>query len=214
MTQPMRPLRIAVADDERDTREYFKELLVRMGHQVVGAAANARELVEQCRAEHPDLVITDIRMPDRDGIDAATEINRDRQVPVILVSAHHDAELMIRSGQDFVMAYLIKPVKEAELKTAIYLAMLRFEHFQKLVQEAASLRQALEDRKVIERAKGMIMKRARLDEPEAFRRLQRLASDRNLKLVEFAQMIVTADEAFQPSSPVPLSSRKGEGVHH
>jgi response regulator NasT len=93
---------------------------------------------------------------------------------------------------------LIKPIKPADLETAIYLAVLRFEHFQKLSKEAASLRQALEDRKVIERAKGIIMKRGRIDEPDAFRRLQRLASDKNLKLVELANMIVIADEAFQP----------------
>lgn len=214
MSQVMRPLRIAVAEDERDTREFFQELLERLGHEVVATAASARELVERCHAVHPDLVLTDIKMPDRDGIEAAMEINRERQVPVILVSAHHDTELLVRSGQAPVMAYLIKPIKEADVKTALYLAMLRFEHFQKLVQEAASLRQALEDRKVIERAKGLIMKRARLDEPEAFRRLQKLASDRNLKMVEFAHMIVTADEAFQPPLPASGPSRKGESAAH
>jgi response regulator NasT len=196
-----------VADDERDTREFFQELLPRLGHTVVAVADNGAQLVEQCRATRPDLVITDIKMPGKDGIEVAEEANRERQVPVILVSAHHDADLIVRAGADHIMAYLIKPIKQADLETAIFLAMLRFEHFQKLRQEAASLRQALEDRKVIERAKGIIMKRARLDESEAFRRLQRLASDRNHRLVDVAQSILAAEEAFQPLAP-------GEGQPH
>jgi response regulator NasT len=190
-------LRIAVADDGRDTLEYFQELLPRLGHQVVAVAENGRQLVEQCRAADPDLVITDIKMPDLDGIAAAVELNRERPIPIVLVSAHHEDELLVRAGEDFIVAYLVKPVKAADVKTAIHLGMLRFDHFQKVRQEAASLRQALEDRKLIERAKGILMKRAGLDEPSAFRRLQKLASDRNQKLVEIAQTILTAEEAFQ-----------------
>jgi response regulator NasT len=198
MNQWMRPLRIAIADDERDTREFFQELLPRLGHQVAASAETGRQLADQCQATAPDLVITDIKMPDMDGIQAAEEVNRSHQVPVILVSAHHDAELIVRAGVDHIMAYLIKPVKQGDLETAIYLAMMRFDHFQKLIQEAADLRQALEDRKLIERAKGIIMKRARLDEPEAFRRLQKLACDRNQKIVECARIVLAAEEAFQP----------------
>jgi response regulator NasT len=95
------------------------------------------------------------------------------------------------------MGYLVKPIKQADLQPVIGLAMRRFEQFQALRQEAADLRQALEDRKVIERAKGLLMKKAGLDEQDAFRRLQKRASEKNLKLVELARMIVTADEAFQ-----------------
>jgi two-component system, response regulator PdtaR len=148
----------------------------------------------------PDLIITDIMMPEVDGIAAVEQVERTRPVPVILVSAHHDAELIVRAGTDHIMAYLLKPVREADLSTAIYLAILRFEHFQKLAREAESLRQAMEDRKVIERAKGILMKRARIDEPEAFRRLQHLASDKNRKLVEIAQILLIAEEAFKPAT--------------
>jgi response regulator NasT len=197
MTRPIGKLRAAFADDEPDTREYFQIALARLGHEVVAAAESGRQLVALCKATHPDLILTDIKMPDMDGIEASEAINRDHPVPVILVSAHHDAELIVRAGADHIMAYLIKPVKEADLETAIYLAVLRFEHFQKVSKEAASLRQALEDRKLIERAKGILMKRARLDEAEAFRRLQKLASDKNRKLVEIAQMILTTEEAIQ-----------------
>jgi AmiR/NasT family two-component response regulator len=197
MTRPIGRLKIALADDEPDTREFFRVVLDRLGHEVVVEAETGKQLAERCRTASPDLILTDIKMPDMDGIAAAEIVNRDREVPVILVSAHHDAELIVRAGTDHIMAYLIKPVKEADLETAIYLAVLRFEHYQKISKEAASLRQALEDRKVIERAKGVLMKRARLDEAEAFRRLQKIASDKNKKLVEIAQMIVTAEEAFQ-----------------
>jgi response regulator NasT len=191
------PLRIAVADDEPDMRDYFAKILPRLGHRVVVVAENGAELVEHCRAVHPDLVITDIKMPDMDGIDAALQLYRDRPVPVILVSAYHDPELIRRAEADHIMGYLVKPIKQADLEPIIALTMRRFEQFEQLRQEAADLRQALEDRKLIERAKGILMKRAVLDEPTAFRRLQKTASDRNLKLVEVARMIVTAEEAFQ-----------------
>jgi response regulator NasT len=201
MSQWMRPLRIAIADDERDTRDFFQELLPRWGHEVVAVAETGRQLAELCRATHPDLIITDIKMPDMDGIEATTFLNQDFQAPVILVSAHHDGELIMRAVTNHIMAYLVKPVKPADLETAIALAMERFDEFQKLSQEAANLRQALEDRKVIERAKGIIMKRTRLDEPEAFRRLQKLACDRNMKIVDYARIILAAEEAFQISAP-------------
>src|SRR5262249_35244572 len=178
----------------------FQEALPRLGHEVVTVASTGRELAERCRETKPDLIITDIMMPDMDGIEASQQVNRERAVPVILVSAYHDAELVVRAGAEPIMAYLLKPVREADLTAAIYLAVLRFEPFQKLLKEAANLRQAMEDRKLIERAKGILMKRARIDEPEAFRRLQRLASDKNKKLVEVAQVILLAEEAFQPLS--------------
>ena len=197
MSQPVRPLRIAVADDEPDVRQFFLELLPRLGHEVVAVAESGRRLVEACRATRPDLVITDIKMPDLDGIDAAAEVNREGPVPVILVTAHHDTHLLARAGAEHIMAYLSKPAKPVDLQAAISLAMLRFGHFQALRAEAASLRQALEDRKVVERAKGVVMKRLRADEPEAFRRLRTLASDTNRKLAEVAQTVLSADEVFQ-----------------
>jgi response regulator NasT len=196
-----RSLRIAVADDELDMRDYFRKILPLLGHVVVAAAENGRELVEQCRALRPDLVITDIKMPDMDGIDAAVQIYRDHPIPVILVSAYHDAEFIHRAEADHILAYLVKPIKQADLEPAIAIALRRFEQFQELRKESADLKQALEDRKVIERAKGILMKKAKLGENEAFRRLQKLASDKNKKLIEIAQMILTAEEAFGSADP-------------
>lgn len=191
------PLRIVIADDEPDMREYFQQVLPRLGHTVIAAARDGRELVELCRTTEPDLVITDIKMPEMDGIDAAVQIYQDRPIPVILVSAHQDASLIERAEMDHIMAYLVKPIKQGDLAPSIAIAVRRFEQFKTLRQEAADLRQALADRKVIEKAKGILMKKGGLDESEAFRRLQKLASDKNRKLVEIASVLITAEEAFQ-----------------
>lgn len=191
-----RALRIAVADDEPDMQDYFRTILPLLGHEVVAVAKTGRELVESCRTLHPDLVITDIKMPDMDGIDAAAQIYKNAAVPVILVSAHHDPATVRRAEADFVMAYLVKPIKQSDLEPAIAIALRGFGQFQTLRKEAADLRQALEDRKSIEKAKGILMKKASLDEQDAFRRLQKLASEKNKKLVEIARIILTAEEAY------------------
>jgi len=197
MTTTTRPLRISIADDDRDIREYLHEVLPRLGYEVVSVAESGRQLVTQVDAVHPDLILTDIKMPDMDGIEVSVETNRKRPVPVILISAHHDAELLKRMQVDHIMNCLIKPVTEADLKTAIVMAMTRFRHYTTLAKEATDLRQALEDRKLIERAKGAIMKRLRVDEDEAFRRLRKYASDHNQKLVEVGHRVTAAEEIFQ-----------------
>ncbi len=188
-------LRIAVADDELDVRDYYQRILPRLGHQVVAVARTGRELVAQCRALRPDLVITDIKMPDLDGIDAAEAISQGEPIPVILVSAYHRPQLFERARGDHILAYLVKPTKQADLEAAIAIAMQRFEQFRALRKEAADQRQALEDRKVIERAKGLLMKSAGLDEDDAFRQLRKLARDRNQKLVEVARGVVGGQES-------------------
>lgn len=194
----MKPLRIAVADDERDMRDYFARILPVLGHEVVAVAEHGRQLVEACGKTDPDLVITDIKMGDGpgdiDGIEAAGRICGRRAVPVILVSAFHDPELIERAEQDHALAYLVKPIKQADLETAIALSMRRFAQFQTLEQEATDLRQALEDRKLIERAKGILMRKAGLDEHEAFRRLQKISRERNLKLRDIAQTMILSEE--------------------
>jgi response regulator NasT len=191
-------LRIAVADDEPDMRDYYCSTLPVLGHQVVVAARDGCEMVEACRNARPDLIITDIKMPDMDGIDAVREICRNETIPIILVSAYHDAELIDRARREHILAYLVKPIKQADLEVAISVAMQRFEEFRALRKEAGELREALEDRKLIERAKGILMKKTGLDEPEAFHRLQKLSRDKNQKMVEIARIILQADEAFRP----------------
>ena len=193
-----RALRIVIADDEPRMQSYLRKVLPTLGHEVAGVAGTGRGLVEQCRTLNPDLVITDVKMPDMDGIEAAGEIYRMAALPVILISAHHDAELIERAEADHAMAYLVKPVKREHLEPAIAIAMSRFREFQALREDTESLRQALADRKIIEQAKGILMSNAHMDEPTAFRRLQKLASDKNRKLIDIAHMILTAKEALQP----------------
>jgi two-component system, response regulator PdtaR len=193
-----RQLRILAADDEPRMQSYFRKILPAIGHECVGVVGTGRELVDHCHRLKPDLVITDVKMPDMDGIEAAAEIYRSSAVPVILISAHHDNELIERAEADHVMAYLVKPVKQSHLEPAIAIAMCRFAEFQSLRKDTADLRQALADRKVIEQAKGILMSTAHLDEQAAFRRLQKLASEKNRKLIDIAHMIVTAKEAMRP----------------
>lgn len=195
----MKPLRIVVAEDEAEMRKYLATTLPRVGHDVAGAAENGRELVDLCRTVNPDVVITDIKMPEMDGIEAAMQIFRERPVPVILLTAYHDAEHIHRAELSHILGYLIKPIKEVDLGPAIAIAIARFEQFQELHREATDLRQALEDRKLIERAKGILMKRAVVDEQEAFRRLQKLATSKRQKLIEAAHMILSIDSIYEPS---------------
>lgn len=194
----MKSLRIAVADDEPLMRAYLQQTLTEFGHEVVGLAENGRELVDVCHGTRPDLVITDIKMPEMDGIEAVAEICRTRCVPAVLVSAYHLPEIVEQRAADCVFSYLIKPIKQPDIPPAINMAIKRFEQFEDMRNELAEARQQLVDRKKIERAKGIIMKLTGLDEGEAFRRLLNMARSRNMKAVDLAESILLSDEAFGP----------------
>jgi response regulator NasT len=190
MHPPAGPLRVAVADDERDTLEFFRDLLTRLGHHVVVMASTGPELVRLCREAAPDLIVTDIKMPDLDGITAAEQVNGGRPVPVVLVSAYTEPELLARAeAAGAVMAYLVKPVKAPDLAAAARLAVARFRERQQALR-------ALEERKPVERAKGAVMKRQGVDEDEAYRQLSKYAHHNNLKLTEVARLVLRADEVF------------------
>jgi response regulator NasT len=193
-------LRISVADDEQDMRDFFEKMLPLLGHNVISVAETGKELVEHCRSLKPDLIITDIKMPDMDGIEAVNLIAQECPTPVILVSAYHDPALIERAEADHVLAYLVKPIGKADLQPAIAVATRRFAELQSLRKESADLRQALADRKIIEQAKGILMKFTGTDEKEAFRRLQELAAERNQKLIDAAQNIVAMEKAFRPAA--------------
>ena len=189
-------LRIAIAEDEPELLADLEETLLEFGHEVVAKVGNGADLVDCCRKLEPDLIITDIKMPDMDGLEAAQQIRKLRPIPIVILSAYHDQEYVDRALKEHVLAYLVKPINDQGLKVSISLARQRFKEFQALQNQAADLHQALEDRKLVERAKGILMQRAGLSEPDAFRRLQLLSSQKNKKMVDIARTIVEAEEAF------------------
>jgi two-component system, response regulator PdtaR len=189
----MEPLRILIADDESIRLMSLRKQLVTLGHRVVAEASNGEEAVALAAATQPDLAILDIKMPMADGIEAAQQITRARPIPIILLTAYNEAELVERAAQANISAYLMKPVAEEDLLPAITLALIRFRQFEALRREVSDLREALEARKIIERAKGILGRRLGLTEEEAFRRLQKQSQDSNRKLAEVAEAIVMAD---------------------
>ncbi|MBP88635.1 MAG: response regulator [Planctomycetaceae bacterium] len=189
-------LRIVVADDEPDMLDYFQVILAKSGHRVVAVAENGKQLVAQCCASRPDLVITDIRMPEQDGIDAVREICRDAPVPVVLVTGQTAPRHLEDALRETVLAYLAKPFRHDELTSAIERAMQRFEEFEALLDANGDRRGAVQNRKLLNDAKGVLMMRERLSETAAFQRLQTLATDNSQDLREVAQQVI-ASQASQ-----------------
>lgn len=190
----MEALRILIADDESIRLLSLRKQLAALGHNVVAEASTGDEAVTLAGSALPDLAILDIKMPVMDGIEAAEKITQARPIPIILLTAYDEAQLVERAAQANISAYLMKPVAEEDLLPAITLALARFRQFQALRQEVADLREALEARKTIERAKGILMRRLNLSEDEAFRRLQKQSQDSNRRLAQVAEAIVVADQ--------------------
>lgn len=189
-------IRVSIADGDDELRLVLGRMLSALGCQVASRARTGRELVEHCLAMQPDLVVAEAAMPELDGFAAAALIAQQSPAPVILLTARADAAQVDRAVQAPVMALLVKPVTEEHLRPAIALAASRFSRLQAAQHEAADLRQALADRKIIERAKGVLMRHFNLDEANAFRRLQSLSSTKHLKLVDMAQAILNAVQVF------------------
>ena len=190
-------LKVVVADDEPDMREYFRDVLPDLGHEVIGAASSGPELAAMCKALEPDMVISDIRMSGGDGLTAARQIVADRFIPVIMVTAFHDGPTLEQASESHIFAYLVKPIERSHLEAAITVAWKRFQELEKLQKETTDLRQALEQRKIIERAKGILMDERGISEEAAFRKLQKISRDENRKMVDVAQMIVMAHKAMR-----------------
>jgi len=185
-------LRILIADDEAIRLMTLRTQLRSLGFEVVGEATDGEEAVRLAQEREPDLAILDIKMPGLDGVSAAQRILQHRPIPIILLTAYSEVELVERALEAGVFAYLVKPVTEEDLLPAILLARKRFEEFRMLQEEVQDLREALEARKLIERAKGILMKRLGISEQEAFRRMQVQSQKENRKLVEIARAIITA----------------------
>lgn len=192
----LQSLRVMIAEDEFLVLMATKSYVESLGHEVVGVATDGEKAVELALEEKPDLVIMDINMPNLDGIDAIKEINKTLFIPSIIVSGYHDEQLINRATEEGVLYYLLKPIDIEELKIAINISLAKFEEFKKLQEELQSTKNALEARKYIEKAKGIIMERMNLKEPEAMKRLQKMSRDKNKKLVVIAQELIEADSLF------------------
>jgi response regulator NasT len=178
-------MRILVAEDETIIRLDLKDLLERAGHEVCAEARDGEEAVELARTEQPDLAIMDVKMPRLDGIDAARRILDERPIPIVMLTAYGQDELVARAAEAGVFGYLVKPFREQDLLPAIATARARHEELQAVREEAESLTEALAARKTIERAKGLLMEKEGLTEPEAFARLRKASqvSQRPLKVI-------------------------------
>lgn len=184
------PRRVLVAEDEALIRLDLVEMLREEGYEVVGEAGDGEEAVRLAGELRPDLVILDVKMPKMDGIEAASAIAGERIAPVVILTAFSQRDLVERARDAGAMAYLVKPFAKRDLVPAVELAMSRFAELQALENEVASLTDRLETRKVIERAKGLLMSAQSLTEPEAFRWIQRTAMDRRTTMKAVAEAVV------------------------
>jgi AmiR/NasT family two-component response regulator len=193
-------MRVLVAEDDPLIARGLTERLRALGHDPLGPASDGAQAIELAHASPPDLYLFDIEMPNVDGLDAATQLAADGlRRPVVVVTGVDDPSLIERSIASGVSAYLTKPVDTRELGAALALASARHAEFEALESEVDQTRQALEDRKLVERAKGLLMSALDLSEQDAFRRLQVTARERNLRLADVARRIVEQQTLLEPA---------------
>jgi two-component system, response regulator PdtaR len=184
------PLRVVIAEDEALIRLDLKEMLEEEGYQVVAEAGDGESAVSSVAEHKPDLAILDIKMPVLDGISAAERIAAERLAPVVILTAFSQRELVERARDAGAMAYLVKPFTKADLVPAIEMAVSRFAEIRSLDAEIETLRDRLEVRKLLDRAKGLLQSQHGLSEPEAFRWIQKTSMDRRLTMRKVAEAVI------------------------
>jgi two-component system, response regulator PdtaR len=188
-------LRVVVVEDDPTVRLFLKETLENQyGHQVVGEVDNGTDMVRTVLEKEPDVVVFDIHLPRLNGLDALRQIYQEKIVAAVAITGDRDQHLVRRALEEHVLAYLVKPVEAHQLGPALLIAWGRFGELKNLSDENHNLRQNLQNRKTIERAKGVLMKRHRWSEAEAFRRLQRGAMNRRTTMVDLAQSVLNGVE--------------------
>ena len=186
--------KVLIAEDNSKTRLFLKTQLELLGFDVVDAVSNGQAAVDLVDELKPDLVIMDIKMPELDGIDAAKAITAKGPMPIILITGLSSDEMAAKAVEAGVFAYLVKPVTKKQLEPAIKLAMARYEEFKSLKVEVDDLKDAIETRKLVERAKGILMKRCNISEDDAFKLLQTHSQKENKKMREIADTIISASK--------------------
>jgi len=187
----MKPsLRVVVAEDEALIRLDLVEMLTEAGYEVVGQAGDGEAAISITEKEKPDLVVMDVKMPKLDGISAAERIANQRIAPVVILTAFSQRDLVERARDAGAMAYLTKPFTIDDLMPAIELAVSRFQEIKQLDAEVADLQDQLKARKLIEKAKGILMKNLKISEPEAFKWMQKTAMDKRRSMTDVAQLVM------------------------
>lgn len=186
----MKQLRVLVAEDEPITSLDIREMLGEAGLVVVGDCGDGVRAINLARSLSPDLVIMDIKMPIMNGIEAAEVLNRERVAPVLLLTAYSNPELIEKARAAGVLAYLVKPVTKNSLIPACHIAVARYEEFDIIRNEISDLQEALEARRLIERAKGLLQKKYLLSEENAFQKIRQVSQNQNKPLKEVAEAIV------------------------
>jgi response regulator NasT len=187
-------IRLVIADDESLIRMNLKETLVTLGYLVVGEVGDGVSAINLARELRPDLVLMDIKMPKLDGIQAAKVLTQEKISPVLLLTAYSDRELVERAKEAGVVNYVVKPFRDTELLPAIEIALARYQEFLEMDHEIDDLKETLDTRKIVERAKGVLMDTQGLKEAEAFRKIQQLSMNTRKPMKEIAQAILLAHE--------------------
>lgn len=198
------PVRVVIAEDEALIRLDLKEMLEEEGYQVAGEAADGEKAVELAAALRPDLVILDVKMPVLDGISAAERIAAQQIAPVVILTAFSQRELVERARDAGAMAYLVKPFTKADLVPAIEIAVSRFQEMSALGTEVGTLRERLEVRKLLDRAKGVLQSECGFSEPEAFRWIQKTSMNRRVTMRAVAEDVLAGklpEDATGPAGP-------------
>ena len=191
----MERTRVIIADDESVIRADLREMLTTLGYLVVGEAGDGQSAVNSARELKPDLVIMDIKLPQMDGIEAARILTQEKIAPVLLLTAYSQRDLVDRAREAGVVGYLVKPFHEQEIGPAIDIALARFQEFRELEKQVGDLNETLETRKIVDRAKGVLMDTQHLTEMEAFRKIQKMSMNTRKPMKEIAEAIILAQEA-------------------
>ncbi|MFF3436973.1 ANTAR domain-containing response regulator [Streptosporangium sp. NPDC002721] len=193
--------RVVIAEDEALIRLDLKEMLEEEGYAVVAEAGDGESAVKLAMEQRPDLVILDVKMPILDGISAAEQIVSQRIAPCLILTAFSQRDLVERARDAGAMAYLVKPFTKSDLVPAIEMAVSRHQEIAALEREVGTLSERLETRKLVERAKGLLMERHGWSEPQAFRWIQKASMDRRLSMRQVAQIVVADGAEAEVETP-------------